>query len=307
MALRVLQFRLPTNKTLKVEIEETMQVSAFINQLKSKQVLDSSKDFSLKTLSGIDVADTATFRGSDVSDYIIAEAIVYTAPPPPPPPVHDWGLGQIISPQAFHQLGIFVIDGSYSMTGKVPGNITRAQAVNGAVRETLTRFKMSRKKDCFSFSIVAFGDYAQTITQAERVTSIDDNANYDPLQYFGGGSSSTNIGSGLSEASNVATNFLNNKTSSVPHKVAIVLLTDGMCHEEAKTKLVAEQLKQNPNVQVFCCCLEEVGKSVTDAEALLKQIASNPVTGYKTVYDKDTIRGFFVNSITAATGLAHVD
>jgi uncharacterized protein YegL len=222
---------------------------------------------------------------------------------------NDFNIGEIVTPSAFHQLGIFVIDGSGSMTGKTSGSLTKADAVNMAVKETLSRFKASRKKDCFSFAVVAFGDQAKTIAPTQKGSEIDDYADYNPLQYFdnGTGSSSTNISSGLSEALKIGNDFFSNKTSSVPHKVAIVVLSDGMCHQEQRTREVAGQLKQNPNIQIFCCCLEELGQSLPEAEALLKEVASNPITGYKTVYDKEAIRGFFVNSITAATGLANVE
>jgi uncharacterized protein with von Willebrand factor type A (vWA) domain len=221
----------------------------------------------------------------------------------------DFNIGEIVTPQSFHQLGIFVIDGSGSMTGKTTSNLSKAEAVNLAVRETFTRFKVSRKKDCFSFAVVAFGDHAKAVGQRQKGTDIDDYADYNPLQYFdnGTGSSSTNIASGLEEALRIANDFFANKESSVPHKAAIVVLTDGMCHHEADTRRVADQIKQNPNIQIFCCCLEELGQSYGEEENLLKYVATNQVTGYKTVYDKDTIRGFFVSSITAATGLANIE
>ncbi|MCB0537810.1 MAG: VWA domain-containing protein [Saprospiraceae bacterium] len=221
----------------------------------------------------------------------------------------DFNIGEIVTPPAFQQLGIFVIDGSGSMTGKTSGSLSKAEAVNLAVKETLTRFKVSRKKDCFSFSVVAFGDHAKMVTPRQKGMDIDDYADYNPLQFFdnGTGSSSTNIASGLDEALKIANEFFANKESSVPHKVAIVVLTDGMCHHEADTKRVADQIKQNPNVQIFCCCLEELGQSYTEAETLLKYVATNPTEGYRSVYDKDTIRGFFVNSITAASGMAKIE
>lgn len=222
---------------------------------------------------------------------------------------NDFNIGEIVTPPAFQQLGIFVIDGSGSMTGKTSGSLSKAEAVNLGVKETLTRFKVSRKKECFSFSVVAFGDHAKTISPIQKGLAIDDYADYNPLQFFdnGTGSSSTNIASGLEEALKIANDFFGSKASSVPHKVAIVVLTDGMCHHEVETKRIADQIKQNPNIQIFCCCLEELGQSYSDAEALVKYVATNQVTGYKTVYDKDTIRGFFVSSITAATGLANIE
>lgn len=221
----------------------------------------------------------------------------------------DFNIGEIVTPPSFHQLGIFVIDGSGSMTGKTTSSLSKAESVNLAVRETLTRFKASRKKDCFSFAIVAFGDHGKTVAPRQKGTDFDDYADYNPLQYFnnGTGSSSTNIASGLEEALKIANDFFVNRESSVLHKAAIIVLTDGMCHHEAETRRVSDQLKQNPNIQIFCCCLEELGQSYGEAETLLKYVTTNQVTGYKTVYDKDTIRGFFVNSITAATGLANIE
>jgi uncharacterized protein YegL len=222
---------------------------------------------------------------------------------------NEFSIGEIQSPQSFHQLGIFVIDGSGSMTEKTTGSLTKAEAVNLAVKETLTRFKVSRKKNCFSFSVVAFGDQAKVATNIQKATDIDDYADYNPLQYFnnGTGSSSTNIASGLTEALEIANIFINTKESNVPHKVAIVLLTDGMCNYEKETKRIADEIKQYPGIQIFCCCLEGIGDSKPDAMTLLQYIATNPSTGYRTVYDKDTIRGFFVNSVTAATGLANIE
>lgn len=70
----VYQFRIPPdNKTLKVEIEETMLVSAFIAQLKSMNYLDSEKSYSMRTTSGIVISDTSNFSKHGVTEFAIVE------------------------------------------------------------------------------------------------------------------------------------------------------------------------------------------------------------------------------------------
>lgn len=70
----ILQFRLPPdNKTLKVEIEDTMLVSAFIAQLKSMNYLDSDKSYSMRTSAGIVISDTSTFAKHGGSDFVLIE------------------------------------------------------------------------------------------------------------------------------------------------------------------------------------------------------------------------------------------
>ncbi len=308
--MREFKFRIPPdNKTATVNIEDTMKVKSFIEQLKKLNRLDVNKSYSITTLIGVELNEEGTFKGYDTNEFIVSEKVAANFQSNNQQFATDWGLGTITTPQSFHQLGIFVIDGSGSMTGTTTGNLSRADAVNIAVRETLTRFKASRKENCFSFSVVAFGDKARTVTPQQKCIDIDDYANYDPLQFFnnGKGSSSTNIASGLEEALSVAQTFFANKSSNTPHKVAIVVLTDGMCHNSENTKIIAETIKLNPNIQIYCCCLESLSGSYADAETLLKTIATNPALGYKTVYDKDTIRNFFVASITTASGLANIE
>jgi Mg-chelatase subunit ChlD len=90
-----------------------------------------------------------------------------------------------IVPQIFHQLGLLVLDGSGSMAEKVEGRMTKAEAVNVAVRELLTRLIASKNRKDFSIAIVTFDDEADIHTPVTRVyddagNSIDDNADYDP-------------------------------------------------------------------------------------------------------------------------------
>lgn len=212
----------------------------------------------------------------------------------------EWGgMEDVNIPIAKQQLGIFVIDGSGSMIENTNGGTTKAQAVNMAVKETLDKFKKSRKKNWFYFSVVAFGETAKTILPIQPVASIDTHANYDPLRHFGG---QTFIGSGLSEALNIANNFLNNKTNNVPHSVIIIVLSDGECLKSAATEEIGKKIKGNAQIRTYSCLVETLGKQDANAISLLKKIATS-TDCFQTVYDKDTIRDFFVHSLSTKIAL----
>lgn len=55
-------------------------------------------------------------------------------------------IGETAIPSAFHQFGIFVIDGCGSMTGKTSRTLIKVEAVNMATKEILPRFKANREK-----------------------------------------------------------------------------------------------------------------------------------------------------------------
>jgi hypothetical protein len=264
-----------TGKKMKIAIDENMKIQSFLQELRNLGEIESGKPYYLKTAKGVIPSPVTTFREFNETEFIL----VQDAPPPP---------------KAFNQLGIFVIDGSASMKeGMVKGNMLSSDAVNLAMQNTFKLFKDSRTRACYSFAIVAFGDTAKTILTPANIVDIDASQSFDPTLSFnnGSGSESTNIAAGLSIAYALADDFLKRKEGNLIHKVAIVILSDGMCHHEMETKAIAEKLKQLPGLEINCCHLESniVEPAATE---LLKEIA----THYEAVYSEDTIRGFFINS-----------
>lgn len=208
--------------------------------------------------------------------------------------------GEVLSPQQFHQLGIFVLDGSGSMKELTNGNIKKKDAVNMAIRDLLTRFKVSDERNNFSFGVVTFDFSATVHTTACPLDNIDENGDYDPMKKHGSG---THIHSGLDEAKKITTDFLSNPTSGVQHSVIILLLSDGECHQPDKTREAANAIKNMNNVTICTTFLSRTGKNNTEAESLMKEIASDPIMGFKKVYDSETLRNFFVSSISRASGV----
>lgn len=213
-------------------------------------------------------------------------------------------IGKVDTPQQFHQLGIFVLDGSGSMSDQAAGGTSKADAVNIAMRELLTRFKVSRAKKNFSFAVVNFDTSASLATPATPADQIDDNDDYNPMHGHGGG---TYVHTGLEKAEAIAIDFLSQAPlNGAPHSVIILLMTDGMCHQPSESTQIADRIKNGPSSGQITICtthFAKVGQPDQQAKDLLRNIASDPIMGFKEIYDAETLRGFFTQSIRSASGV----
>lgn len=210
-------------------------------------------------------------------------------------------VGGVTLNKTFNQLGILVLDGSGSMGEEAAGNTTKAKHVESAVIEMFNRFDVSRIKQNFSFGCIKFDSSSDVILEP---TAFDFNElmklNYDPLDGKGGG---TYINLALEKAKEMAEGFINNPPEpGIPHKVLIMLLSDGMCFEPVETQRVSEDLKSNPQIEIASAYISAVGKPESDVQNLCRSIASNPVF-YTTVYNGEQLRSFFVNSLSASAGV----
>ena len=160
----------------------------------------------------------------------------------------------------------------------------------------------SRVKQNFSFACIKFDESATVSLQPLAFDYQNLMAqNFDPLDGKGAG---TQIFEALNEAKRMADDFLSKGSAeSVPHKVIILLMSDGLCFEPQQTLLVAEQLKDNPKIQVACCYFATVGTVDSKAQQLLKDVSSDPVTYYSTIYDGEALRAFFERSISQSSGI----
>ncbi len=209
--------------------------------------------------------------------------------------------GGVKLPRVFNQLGIFVLDGSGSMTENAAGNATKAKHVESACLDLFNRMNASRVKQNFSFACVKFDNTPTTVlspTQFDFNTLM--NTNFDPLDGKGG---QTYINLALEQAKAVAEDFLNSTTEeSVPHKVLILLLSDGMCFEPDKTLNISSDIKSNPKIEIASVYFGTVGGNDVNAQNLMKEVASD-TTRYTTVYDGDALRNFFERSVSQSAGI----
>ena len=200
-------------------------------------------------------------------------------------------------PRMFHQLGILILDGSGSMKDLTPDKISKAEAVDLAVRELLGRLRASRVASNFSIAVVTFDDRAIIHTPAAPVANIDDYAEYNPQKAHGGG---TDIGVGLHRAGEIAQSFLANAhTESVPRSVVLVVMSDGLSSGNPIAE--ANAIKQDPRITICTTLFSAPGQNpqeIAAAEQLLREVASSPMH-YRTTYRSDDLRKFFIASVSS--------
>lgn len=296
MALLDLKFELPTGNIVNVGIEDNYSVETLISEFKKKELLKTFNDYKIKSKSGDTLENDSLFGNVKSDEFTIVDTMDEIEQFPE--------IGNVKSPRIFHQLGIFVLDGSGSMGSKTKGGITKAQAVNQAIRDLLTRFKASKNVNDFSFAVVTFDNEAKENTGITTATEIDDNENYDPLEGHGGW---TDIREGIVIAEKLALDHMKEyEPGGPPHSVAILLMTDGMDHNSKNTLAKVEEIKNGVHggqISFYTTLLSEINGSEEEAKDHLKAIATDKVMGYKEVYDSATLRNFFIKSLSHASGV----
>jgi len=209
-------------------------------------------------------------------------------------------IGEVTESRTFHQLGILVLDGSGSMQAIGDGNISLADSVNRAVREFLGYFKNSSISNNFSFAVITFDNNAKVHTPITELPNVDDFGDYNPMNGHGGG---TFIGGALAEAEKLASHFLSSpESSSVPHDVRIIIMSDGLCQAPDVTKEVATNLKQNDKIMICSSLFTQPARAgeteTSEAKTVLADIAS-AANLYKTTYKETDLRQFFISSMSA--------
>lgn len=213
--------------------------------------------------------------------------------------------GDVTLNKSINQLGILVLDGSGSMEDPAPGNVTIAKAVEGGLMEMFNRFNVSKKKQNFSFACIKF-DNTPTVTLEPIAFDFNTlmNTNFDPLEGKGG-QTYTNLA--LEQAKEMAEKFLQNPPEpGIPHRVLILLMSDGNSHAPEKTIEVSTEIKKNVDIEIACAYFGTVGNNDPDAQKLLKEVASS-ATKFTTVYDGEALRNFFVASLSASAGMGKSD
>jgi uncharacterized protein YegL len=149
----------------------------------------------------------------------------------------------------WNELGVLVLDGSISMKEEVEGlehmGITgpKAAAVNMAVQGLFNRFFASRKRKNFDLAVVKFHEHVTEEILPTPVVEIDRLGNYDPTSAEIG---KTFIGSGLERAHEICEQyFTDHVDSDLPTDAVVLLMSDGQCLQEERTKEIANKLKAN--------------------------------------------------------------
>lgn len=208
-----------------------------------------------------------------------------------------------VQPQTFHQLGVFILDGSGSMTDSATGNQTKADAVNTATRELISRLQISSVAQNISLAIITFDNKSEIHTNITPINDIDSFADYNPLNNHGGG---TDLEVALKDAKAIVDIHMQNgklpENEGIPHSVTIVVMSDGASGGNPIAE--ADKIKEAYEQKVQICAAYFSGKNgdsyAEQGKALLQSIVSNPNL-YATVYSAEQLRKFFMSSMSSST------
>lgn len=210
------------------------------------------------------------------------------------------------SPRTWHQLGIFLLDGSGSMERDGKSGRPLAHDANHALQSFLAWFKTGSKVNNFSISVITFGEQAEEHTPPTPLDQVDEQADYNPLTNHG---DRTDIGAALEKAEAIANAHFNqpDAQANMPHTVHIIIMTDGLCLNAEHTRQVAARLRQTRGVELFCT-LFIPPISIADTEVQLAKELMREVVGddkrFRMSYDEPTLRKFFKESMSTNVALA---
>jgi uncharacterized protein YegL len=213
-----------------------------------------------------------------------------------PTDVPGFGDDKPQTPRTACQLGILVLDGSGSMTEPDKSGIAKHAAVNAAIKDTVSRLHVSSRVTDIDLSLIRFGGpngnrAAEVFYNTAPVLDYDPMSDYDPL--LGG---NTYIAAGLEKALEVANSYISSPpVEGVPTDVLILVMTDGMFSENPQQ--IVNEIKKNNQIKMCACFFgKEADQSAVKA---LKDIVTDQVSGYLTVYNTEQLKKFFLASIQA--------
>jgi hypothetical protein len=151
------------------------------------------------------------------------------------------GSAAIELPRMFHQLVVFVLDGSGSMT--VPGLSGRSKGkeVHEAVKAVMERLQRSKNKNCFDVSCRVYSIDDKVILSQRLVTTVSTaGQSFDPTGHIE--AKDTYVVPALEAARDEAVAYLK-ANAGKRAQALIILLSDGALHDEEDALELAEEIK----------------------------------------------------------------
>lgn len=211
--------------------------------------------------------------------------------------------GDIVKVKKKEQIGVFVLDGSGSMSDVGKANLTLAETVNRTFKDFISYFKTSRIADEFQIAVINFDNDARVRLPRMPLNDVNELEDFDPRDPSKD-NPGTNIGEGLRRAKEIIDEYFSSPNpDKYPRSAVIVVLSDGMCQHPDQTRAIAKQVDKESDIIVSTALFStdtRIGDSVTaDAKNFLQEIKSDEGV-YSTVYDEKALRNFFNASISVS-------
>jgi len=218
------------------------------------------------------------------------------------------GLAEIKIPRLFHQLVVFVLDASQSMTQEGLKGISKSEDVGRQISPIIKRLQESKNKNCFDISMWSFSSGYKEFMPLTPVTSIQTD-NFDPCKHIG--NYQTFIRPVL-ENVEIQVNDYIEKYKEKQCKALILILGDGDIHDYNKSIEIIDRLKSNSQVTIASYLFEDKKWKESLGEKTLKLLQENlsrfssqyngdPLYFFKSTIDAEEIRKHMIKSISTVS------
>lgn len=217
-------------------------------------------------------------------------------------------LSNIELPRLFHQLVIFILDASHSMTWEGISGKTKGEEIHDQILPIIERLQASKNKNCFDITMIAFSQESKEFIKTKKVTEINtSNFDFNPCSHVG--NYKTEIVESLTIAENtINTYFTNNSSNS---QALVIILSDGALDDQVQALEICHSLKQNNKVTIASYLLEDMNWKNTLSEnhlnnfqnniKSLSSIDANGIHFFHSKVDPGEIRNHMIKSISTVS------
>ena len=217
-------------------------------------------------------------------------------------------LANIELPRLFHQLVIFILDASESMTWEGISGETKGEEIHNQIVPIIERLQSSKNKNCFDVSMIAFSQETNEFIQNKKATEIDTKKfDFNPCSHVG--NFKTEIVESLEIADNRIKSYFNNNNSNC--QALVIILSDGALDDQLAALEICQNLKNNNKVTIASYLLEDMNWKNTLSENRLKDfqnnikslssIDSNGLHFFHSKVDPTEIRNHMIKSISTVS------
>lgn len=210
-------------------------------------------------------------------------------------------------PRMFHQLVIFLLDGSGSMTATGRSGRTKGEELHEAMVGVLGRLQKSKNKNCFDISCRVYSTEELELVPQQLVTDIKlDDHSFDPTEHIE--SEGTYVATTLKYAYEQALLYLASNRG-VQCEALIILLSDGDFHDEGEAQEIIVKIKDASitfstifyETNLTPAWIKLVGEEYNERCAkVLKRMATNEAFHTSTL-NPEEVRKHMINSISIIT------
>lgn len=213
--------------------------------------------------------------------------------------------GPMELPRLFHQLVIFLLDGSASMTWQGKSGRTKGEELHDSISKVVQRLKESKNSNCFDISCRVYSTEETCILDQVQVRDIDlESYSFNPVDHIE--PEGTYLADSIQAAAEEARQYLK-RNSSKKSQVLIILLSDGALHDEEDALEQASQLRAMEGVTLASIFFETVlspavkAKLIGDPNHVCAEVMEAMATekaNFLSTVDPEAVRRHMIRSIS---------